>query len=135
VVANYFNDSITVFTGGLNAWLSQWVLDKNKQSSTGHPSAQGGRGMLQGTELDLRPGKAVSSPTPGTPGGEYPFWVVLAGSSGPGATAYVSSLRDREIDVVNLREACANGTTGASCVLTAAPVYPPAFPSKASRTR
>ncbi len=122
VVANYFNDSITVFTGGLNVWLSQWVADSG--------SAQGGQGMLQGTELDLRPGKAVSSPTPGIPGGEYPFWVVLAGSSGPGATAYVSSLRDREIDVVNLREACANGTTGASCVLTAAPVVSARIPVK-----
>jgi DNA-binding beta-propeller fold protein YncE len=121
-VANYFNDSITVFTGGLNIWLSQWVADPG--------SAQGGQGMLQGTELDLRPGKAVSSPTPGIPGGEYPFWVALAGSSGPGATAYVSSLRDREIDVVNLRETCANGTTGASCVLTAAPVVSARIPVK-----
>ena len=67
---------------------------------------QGMQGTLQGTELDLRPGKAASSPAPGTPGGEYPFWVVLAGNSGPGATAYVSSLRDREIDVVNLGESC-----------------------------
>jgi DNA-binding beta-propeller fold protein YncE len=114
VVANYFNDSITVFTGGLSVWLSQWVADPG--------SAQGGQGMLQGTELDLRPGKAVSSPTPGIPGGEYPFWVVLAGSSGPGATAYVSSLRDREIDVVNLGEACAHGTSGPGCFLTVAPV-------------
>ena len=94
VVANYFNDSITVFTGGLNAWLTQWVADP--------ASAQGGQGTLQGTELDLRPGRAATNPTPGIPGGEYPFWVVLAGSNGSGATAYVSSLRDREIDVVNL---------------------------------
>jgi len=122
VVANYFNDSITVFTGGLNVWLSQWVAD------TG--SAQGGQGTLQGMELDLRPGRAVSSPTPGIPGGEYPFWVVLAGSSGPGATAYVSSLRDREIDVVNLREACANGTSGPGCVLTAAPIVSARIPVK-----
>ncbi len=35
------------------------------------------------------------------PGGEYPFWVVIKGN-GASATAYVSSIRDREIDVVNL---------------------------------
>ncbi|HME57000.1 MAG TPA: putative Ig domain-containing protein [Terracidiphilus sp.] len=98
VVANYYNDSITVFTGGLSAWLSQW------QSDTA--SMQGMQGTLQGTELDLRPGKAASSPATGTPGGEYPFWVVLAGNSGASATAYVSSLRDREIDVVSLYAGC-----------------------------
>ena len=92
VVANYYNDSITVFTGGLSAWRSQWVADAQ--------SAQGYAGTLQGYELDLRPGKAASSPAPGTPGGEYPFWVVIAGT-GSSAKAYVSSLRDREIDVVS----------------------------------
>ena len=102
VVANYYNDSITVFTGGLSIWLDQWVPDP--------ASPQQFQGTLPGTELDLRPGKAASGATPGTPGGEYPFWVVLAGKSGPGATAYVSSLRDREIDVVNLGESCGNGT-------------------------
>jgi DNA-binding beta-propeller fold protein YncE len=123
VVANYFNDSITVFTGGLSVWLSQWVTD------TG--SAQGGQGTLQGTELDLRPGKAVSSPTPGIPGGEYPFWVVLAGSSGPGATAYVSSLRDREIDVVSLRETCVSPTVPPTCqVANTAPTVSARIPVK-----
>ena len=75
VVANYYNDSITVFRGGLSSWS-------------------------KGTELDLRPGKSSASQA-GTPGGEYPFWVVVKGT-GSSATAYVSSLRDREIDVVNL---------------------------------
>jgi DNA-binding beta-propeller fold protein YncE len=75
VVANYFNDSITVFTGGLGNWS-------------------------KGTELDLRPGKNDPSKA-GVPGGEYPFWVaVKGGRSSP--TAYISSLRDREIVVVNL---------------------------------
>ena len=75
VVANYYNDSITVFSGGLGSWS-------------------------KGTELDLRPGKGDPSRV-GTPGGEYPFWVVVKGA-GTSATAYVSSIRDREIDVVNL---------------------------------
>ena len=75
VVANYFNDSITVFTGGLGNWS-------------------------RGTELDLRPGKSDPSKV-GIPGGEYPFWVAVKGS-GSNATAYVSSLRDREIVVVNM---------------------------------
>jgi len=106
VVANYFNDSVTIFQGGLSAWLNQWVKDKDNPGTqtvppTVPPSAQGGRGTMQGTELDLRPGLAASGATPGTPGGEYPFWVVMAGS-GTSTKAYVSSIRDREIDVVSL---------------------------------
>jgi DNA-binding beta-propeller fold protein YncE len=108
-VANYYNDSITVFSGGLTAWLSQWVPNSNANSM------QGMQGTLQGTELDLRPGKAASSPASGTPGGEYPFWVSFAGYSGPTAKVYVSSLRDREIDVVNLGEKCAAGTAPPAC--------------------
>jgi YVTN family beta-propeller protein len=42
-------------------------------------------------ELDLRPGG-------GKAGGTYPEWVAIQGNS----TAFVSSARDREIDVVNL---------------------------------
>ena len=76
VVANYYNDSITVFNGGLGNWA-------------------------KARELDLRPGKSDASPKPGVPGGEYPFWVVVKGN-GASATAYVSSIRDREIVVVNL---------------------------------
>jgi dipeptidyl aminopeptidase/acylaminoacyl peptidase len=75
VAANYYNDSITVFTGGLGNWS-------------------------QGKELDLRPGKSDPSKT-GTPGGEYPFWVVVKGG-GSSAVAYASSIRDREIVVVDL---------------------------------
>jgi DNA-binding beta-propeller fold protein YncE len=74
-VANHYNDSITVFYGGLGNWS-------------------------KGTELDLRPGKSDPKQA-GVPGGEYPFWVVVKGS-GSAATAYVSSIRDREIDVVSL---------------------------------
>ena len=71
VVANYYNDSITVFKGGLGNWSP-------------------------GTELDLRPGGGI-------PGGAYPFWVVVTGDESSGtATAYISSIRDREIVVVNL---------------------------------
>jgi YVTN family beta-propeller protein len=73
VVANYYNDSISVLTkGASDVW-----------SKT--------------TELDLRPGKIDPSQS-GTPGGEYPFWIVIKGNK----TAYISSLRDREIDVVSL---------------------------------
>ena len=50
--------------------------------------------------LDLRPGKNDPSKV-GTPGGEYPYWVVVKGS-GSSATAYVSSIRDREIVVATL---------------------------------
>ncbi|MGI8958809.1 MAG: bifunctional YncE family protein/alkaline phosphatase family protein [Bryobacteraceae bacterium] len=48
-------------------------------------------------ELDLRPGK-IDAADAGVPGGEYPFWVSIKGNT----TAYVSSLRDREIVVVGL---------------------------------
>ncbi|MFL6350479.1 MAG: YncE family protein, partial [Bryobacteraceae bacterium] len=48
-------------------------------------------------ELDLRPGK-IDAANAGVPGGEYPFWVSVKGNT----TAYVSSLRDREIVVVSL---------------------------------
>jgi YVTN family beta-propeller protein len=73
VVANYYNDSISVLTkGAKNAW-----------SKTG--------------ELDLRPGK-LNPAKSGTPGGEYPLWVVIKGND----TAYISSVRDREIDVIRL---------------------------------
>ena len=75
VVANYFNDSITVFTGGLGNWRKL-------------------------AELDLRPGKSDPLKA-GVAGGEYPFWTVVKGN-GSSATAYISSLRDREIVVVNL---------------------------------
>jgi DNA-binding beta-propeller fold protein YncE len=75
-VADYYNDALTVFNGGLGQWS-------------------------KALPLDLRPGKSVSSPQPGVPGGEYPFWVAIKGN-GPAATAYVSSVRDREIDVVSL---------------------------------
>jgi DNA-binding beta-propeller fold protein YncE len=53
-------------------------------------------GQVQ-AELDLRPGKINPAQT-GVPGGEYPFWVVIKGST----LAYISSIRDREVDVVGI---------------------------------
>jgi YVTN family beta-propeller protein len=73
VVANYYNDSISVLTkSGQNAWAIA-------------------------AELDLRPGKEDRGQS-GVPGGEYPLWVVIKGNN----TAYVSSIRDREIVVVDV---------------------------------
>jgi len=48
-------------------------------------------------ELDLRPGRNNPHDS-GVAGGEYPFWVAIKGNS----MAYVSSVRDREIVVVNI---------------------------------
>lgn len=48
-------------------------------------------------ELDLRPGKTDPAKK-GVAGGEYPFWAVFKGDD----KAYVSSLRDREIVVLDL---------------------------------
>ena len=73
VVTDYYNDSISILTN------SSGVLAK-----TG--------------ELDLRPGKIDPANASGVPGGEYPYWVVVKGNT----TAYVSSLRDREIDVIDM---------------------------------
>ena len=54
------------------------------------------RGVVR-ANLDLRPG--ISDPAKaGIAGGESPFGVAIAGND----TAYVSSLRDREIDVLSL---------------------------------
>lgn len=47
-------------------------------------------------ELDLRPGK-VDPKQAGRAGGEFPYWIAVA----PNGTAYVSSLRDREIVVLS----------------------------------
>jgi hypothetical protein len=133
VVANYFNDSITIFTGGLSTWYNQWLLDKNnpavpKPSNPSPPnpllpSAQGGRGEMQGFELDLRPGMAAKSPAPGTPGGEYPFWVVMTGTAAKNnVKAYVSSIRDREIDVVSMFTGCPSACTFLPSVTARIPV-------------
>jgi YVTN family beta-propeller protein len=48
-------------------------------------------------ERDLRPGKTDWTQI-GTPGGEYPFWIVWKGAD----KAYVSTQRDREIVVLDL---------------------------------
>ncbi|HUO32871.1 MAG TPA: bifunctional YncE family protein/alkaline phosphatase family protein [Bryobacteraceae bacterium] len=76
VVVDYYNEAITVFTGGYGNWSKP-------------------------VDLDLRPGKSAVNPQSGKPGGEYPFWVAVKGT-GASAVAYVSSIRDREIDVVSL---------------------------------
>jgi DNA-binding beta-propeller fold protein YncE len=117
VVANYFNDSVTIFEGGLSAWISQWVPNTNTNSM------QGMQGTLQGTELDLRPGLAASSPAHGTPGGEYPFWVVMTGTvANSNVKAYVSSIRDREIDVVSMYADCPSACTFRPSVTARIPV-------------
>ena len=48
-------------------------------------------------EYDLRPG-IINPAQTGVPGGEFPYGIAVAGSN----TIYVSSVRDREIDVLNL---------------------------------
>jgi YVTN family beta-propeller protein len=55
------------------------------------------RAKGNGSELDLRPGK-IDSKQKGIAGGEFPYWIAVKGND----TAYVGSLRDREIAVVAL---------------------------------
>ncbi len=71
VVADYYNDSISILNKTSNGWTKL-------------------------AELDLRPGK-IDPKNSGVPGGEYPFWVSVRGND----TAYISSIRDREVVVVN----------------------------------
>jgi DNA-binding beta-propeller fold protein YncE len=49
------------------------------------------------SEFDLRPG-IIDPAEAGTPGGTYPYWVAIKGNE----KAYISSQRDREIDVLNI---------------------------------
>jgi DNA-binding beta-propeller fold protein YncE len=49
------------------------------------------------TKQQLRPGKLDATKT-GIPGGEFPYWVAVTANN----TIYVSSERDREIDVVSM---------------------------------
>ena len=72
VVANYYNDSISILSKSGGTW-----------SKT--------------AELDLRPGK-VSPSQAGIAGGEYPLWVSVKENR----TAYVSSIRDREIVAIDI---------------------------------
>jgi DNA-binding beta-propeller fold protein YncE len=51
-------------------------------------------------ELDLRPGKNDPSKA-GVAGGEFPYWVTIKGND----IAFVSSVRDREVVVINLQAA------------------------------
>ena len=81
VVTNYENDSISVLTRSGDAWKKT-------------------------ADLDLRPG-VINPAQSGTPGGGYPFWVTIAGNG----TAYVSCMRDREIDVVDITSAVPALTT------------------------
>jgi len=73
VAADYENDAVT-------------LLRKN---TAGAWTAAG--------ELDLRPGKG-SPAKRGVAGGEFPYWVAIRGND----TAYISSIRDREVVAVSL---------------------------------
>jgi YVTN family beta-propeller protein len=58
------------------------------------------KGLQKTAELDLRPGKSDPKQK-GTAGGEYPFWAVFKGDD----KVYVSSVRDREVVVLDLSSA------------------------------
>ena len=105
VVSNYYNDSISIFSGGYGNWQPMDVAIGRPVASNGNPPV---------SNLDLRPGKNLVSAASGTPGGEYPFWVVIQDTlpndtNDAHAVAYVSSIRDREIDVVPLISTGPNG--------------------------
>jgi YVTN family beta-propeller protein len=73
VICDYENDSVSIMTKSGSTWVHSG-------------------------ELDLRPNTTGTLQANGFFGGEYPFWVSIAKNN----TAYVSSMRDREIDVVNI---------------------------------
>ena len=64
-------------------------------------------------EYDLRPGLINPAQT-GVPGGEFPYGIAV-GNNGGSSTVYVSSVRDREIDVLSF-------TNGALSLTTRIPV-------------
>ena len=104
IVANYFNDSISIFRGGYGNWQPVDVASGQPVASNGNPPV---------SNLDLRPGKSLVSAASGMPGGEYPFWVVIQDpvandTNDEHAVAYVSSIRDREVDVVPLTSSAQN---------------------------
>ena len=79
VVANNYNDSISVIDTASKAVVF---------------------------EHDLRPFAAGNEGTSGAPGGTFPYTVMVTGTKAGGTlTAYVSSDRDREVDVVNINAA------------------------------
>ncbi|HXY24447.1 MAG TPA: beta-propeller fold lactonase family protein [Candidatus Acidoferrum sp.] len=57
-------------------------------------------------EFDLRPG-IINPAQTGVPGGEFPYGIAVKGNS----TVYVSSVRDREIDVLNFSNGLLTLTT------------------------
>ena len=86
VIANYENDSVSILTNSGGTWSLA-------------------------SEVDLRPNTTGSLNGNGFFGGEYPFGVSIAHNN----TAYVSSLRDREVDVVSI------GSPGSASVITRIP--------------
>ena len=79
VVANNYNDSISVIDTAAKSVLF---------------------------EHDLRPFAAGNEGTSGAPGGTFPYAVVVTGTKASNnLTAYVTSDRDREVDVVNINAA------------------------------
>lgn len=71
LVADYENDAVSALVNTDGSWT-------------------------KAAEIDLRPGKSQINNAPGVPGGEFPFWAVFKGND----IAYVSSIRDREVDIV-----------------------------------
>jgi YVTN family beta-propeller protein len=123
-VSGGMDDSVHVFALGASGWSESGdpiKLDDVPVFANGAPSqaaglalnADGSRLVVANYEsdsisvidtasrsvistLDLRPGKNDPKQA-GVPGGEFPYWIAVAGR----ATAYVSSLRDREVVVVD----------------------------------
>jgi YVTN family beta-propeller protein len=130
-VAGGMNDNVRVYAQQAGAWVSTAAISLRHQAGLGvavGPIAAGIAVNAKGDrlvaanfendsvtivdlrartvvgEVDLRPG--VADPTRlGTPGGEYPFWVAIKGDG----KAYVSSIRDREIVVVDIARGAVAG--------------------------
>jgi DNA-binding beta-propeller fold protein YncE len=80
---------VGITTDGLTVVVANWETD----SVTAVDVVNG----VVSSEYDLRPG-VISPAQTGVPGGEFPFGVVIKGNN----TVYVSSARDREIDVLQM---------------------------------
>ena len=80
---------VGITADGLTVVVANWETD----SVTAVDVVNG----VVASEYDLRPG-VINPAQTGVPGGEFPFGVVIKGNN----TVYVSSARDREIDVLQM---------------------------------
>ena len=123
VVANYYNDSITVFTGGLNIWLDQWVPDPaSPQQFAGDTAGNRTRSASgQGCQWRQRRARRAES--------------IHSGLCSQAKAGLEQQLTCRAFATAKStwwiwEKACTHGTTGPGCFMQATPVVKARIPVK-----